>query len=115
MVLAGVLAGELGDVDPARFSSASLGALLYLIGAGSLLAFTAFAWLIRHAPMPLVATYAYVNPIVAVALGWALADEPITPRMLVAGAIIILAVVLIASGHRTEVEAPAERLHREAS
>ena len=115
MALAGILGGELADVNPATFSSASLGALLYLIGAGSLLAFTAFAWLIRHAPTPLVATYAYVNPIVAVALGWALADEPITPRMLVAGAIIIGAVVLIASGHRTEVEAPAERLHREAS
>jgi drug/metabolite transporter (DMT)-like permease len=115
MLLAGALTGELADVRPAAFSSASLGALFYLIVAGSLLAFTAFAWLIRHAPTPLVATYAYVNPVVAVALGWVLADEPITPRMLVAGAIIIVAVVLIASAHRPEPVEAEPQLEREAS
>jgi drug/metabolite transporter (DMT)-like permease len=100
MTLAGLLLGEAGDVRPATFSTASLGALAYLIVAGSLVAFSAFAWLIRHAPTPLVATYAYVNPVVAVALGWAVAGEPVTPRMLLAGAVIIAAVVLIASGSR---------------
>ena len=89
-------------------------AWLYLVVFGSLIAFTAFAWLVRHAPLPLVATYGYVNPVVAVALGWAILDEPVTPRMLLAGAIIVGAVVLIANGHRTErVETPS-RLEAEA-
>jgi drug/metabolite transporter (DMT)-like permease len=75
-------------------------AVAYLIVAGSLLAFTAYAWLLRAAPTPLVATYAYVNPVVAVLLGWAVAAEPVTPRMIAAGAIIVAAVALIASGSR---------------
>ena len=98
MVLAGLATGELGRVQPSTFSTASLAGLVYLIVFGSLAAFTAYAWLLRAAPMSLVATYAYVNPVVAVGLGWAIAGEPITPRMLVAGAIIVVAVVLIASG-----------------
>ena len=115
MLLAGIVTGELARVRPATFSTASLGALVYLIVAGSLLAFTAFAWLIRHAPTPLVATYAYVNPVVAVALGWAFADEPVTPRMLLAGAIIIGSVVLIATSHRPGQIEPPEQLERKAS
>jgi drug/metabolite transporter (DMT)-like permease len=115
MLLAGALTGELAHVDPSRFSRASVGALAYLVVFGSLMAFTAFAWLLRHAPMPLVATYGYVNPVVAVALGWAVLDEPVTPRMLVAGAIIVGAVVLIANGHRTESVETTSRLEAEAS
>ena len=98
MTLAGMATGELGGVRPATFSTASLAALVYLIVFGSLVAFSAYAWLLRAAPTSLVATYAYVNPVVAVALGWALAGEPITARMLVAGAVIVAAVVLVASG-----------------
>jgi drug/metabolite transporter (DMT)-like permease len=98
MVLAGIARGELAHVDPAKFSTASLSALGYLVVAGSLLAFSAYAWLLRAAPMSLVATYAYVNPVVAVVLGWALAGEPLTPRMVAAGTIIVVAVALIASG-----------------
>ena len=115
MLLAGIVTGELAHVDPSRFSHASLGAVAYLIVFGSLMAFTAFAWLVRHAPMPLVATYGYVNPVVAVALGWAVLDEPVTPRMLLAGAIIVGAVVLIANGHRTESVETTSRLEAEAS
>jgi drug/metabolite transporter (DMT)-like permease len=114
MLLAGAVTGELAHVDPSRFSRASLGALVYLIVFGSLMAFSAFAWLVRHAPMPLVATYGYVNPVVAVALGWAILDEPVTPRMLLAGAIIVGAVVLIANGHRTERVETTSRLEAEA-
>jgi drug/metabolite transporter (DMT)-like permease len=102
MLGVGVVKGELAHVDPATFSTASLAALAYLIVAGSLLAFSAYAWLLRAAPTPLVATYAYVNPVVAVALGWALAGEEVTPRMIVAGAIIVAAVALIASGSRAQ-------------
>ena len=100
MLLAGIARGELAHVDPATFSMASLAALAYLVIAGSLLAFSAYAWLLRVAPTPLVATYAYVNPVVAVVLGWAIAGEPVTPRMIGAGAIILAAVALIASGGR---------------
>jgi drug/metabolite transporter (DMT)-like permease len=114
MLLAGAVIGELAHVEPSRFSAASVGALLYLIVFGSLIAFTAFAWLVRHAPLPLVATYGYVNPVVAVALGWAILDEPVTPRMLLAGAIIVGAVVLIANGHRTESVETTSRLEAEA-
>lgn len=112
--LASVAAGELGRLDLPRISAASFGALVYLIFAGSLVAFSAYGWLLRKASVPLVATYAYVNPVVAVALGWLVLGEPITARMLTAGAVIVIAVVLIASGHRapsprraTEVETVA--------
>ena len=100
LLVAGVAHGELARIDPASFSRASLAAVLYLVVAGSLLAFSAYAWLLRAAPTSLVATYAYVNPVVAVLLGWMLADEPVTPRMAVAGTVIVVAVALIASGHR---------------
>ena len=90
-----VVSGELGDFHPGSISPASLGALAYLTIVGSLVAFTAFGWLLRVAPLALIATYAYVNPIVAVALGAALHGEAIDPRTLVAGAVIVLAVALI--------------------
>lgn len=99
LLLVAIASGELGRLRPETFSSRSLLAVAYLVVMGSLVAFSAYAWLIRVAPTALVATYAYVNPVVAVGLGWAFADEPVTPRMLVAGAIIVVAVVLIASGH----------------
>jgi drug/metabolite transporter (DMT)-like permease len=97
LAVAGVLQGELARVRPETFSAASLLALGYLIVMGSLVGFTAYIWLLRAAPTALVSTYAYVNPVVAVVLGWALAGEAVTARMLVAGAVIVLAVVLIAT------------------
>jgi drug/metabolite transporter (DMT)-like permease len=101
MTVAGILTGELARVRPETFSLASILALAYLIVAGSLVAFSAYAWLLRAAPTSLVSTYAYVNPVVAVLLGWAFAAEPITPRMAVAGGIILAAVALIVSANRT--------------
>ena len=74
---------------------ASIAAVAYLVAVGSLIGFTAYAWLLRVAPLPLIATYAYVNPIVAVALGALILGEPVTPRTLLAGVIIILAVAII--------------------
>ena len=70
-------------------------ALLYLTVIGSLLAFTTFGWLLRVAPLPLVTTYAYVNPVVAVILGALVLSEPIDARTVVAGGVIIFAVALI--------------------
>jgi drug/metabolite transporter (DMT)-like permease len=100
MVLAGLATGELARLRPETFSGASLAAFVYLVVAGSLAAFSAYAWLLRAAPTSLVATYAYVNPVVAVALGWAFAGEPVTPRTVAAGTIILAAVALIANASR---------------
>ncbi len=73
----------------------SILAIVYLTVIGSLLAFTAYGWLLRVAPLPLIATYAYVNPVVAVILGAVVLHEPIELRTLVAGAVIIVAVAVI--------------------
>jgi drug/metabolite transporter (DMT)-like permease len=90
-----LLSGEAGAFRPAAVTSDSLLSLAYLILVGSLVGYTAYGWLLRVAPLPLVATYAYVNPIVAVVLGAAVLAEPIGIRTLVAGAIIVVAVALI--------------------
>ena len=74
---------------------ASLVALGYLTIFGSLVAFTAYSWLLRNVTPARAATYAYVNPVVAVLLGWLFASEPITLRMIIAAAIIVGSVVLI--------------------
>jgi drug/metabolite transporter (DMT)-like permease len=97
VVLAGfaVASGEPASFDPTTVSSASLLALAYLTVVGSLFAFSVFGWLLRVAPLQKVTTYAYVNPIVAVILGTIILAEPITPRTLVAGGLVIVAVALI--------------------
>jgi drug/metabolite transporter (DMT)-like permease len=97
LLLIGTLAGEWTRFDPAGFSSRSVLALVYLIVFGSLVAFAAYVFLLRETTPARVGSYAYVNPVVAVFLGWALADEPVTMRTLVAAAIILLGVALIVS------------------
>lgn len=99
--IAGVLAGELADVRPERFSLASMASLAYLIVFGSFVAFTCFVWLLRVARTSLVATYAYVNPVVAVFLGWLILGERVTLRTVVAGLVIVAAVALIISAGGT--------------
>src|SRR6266853_2509574 len=97
-VLFGVLSaatGELGRVHWQGISSTSWLALLYLIVFGSLIVFSAYVWLLRSAPLSLVSTYAYVNPIVAVILGAIIIGEALTPRIVIAGSIILAAVALI--------------------
>jgi drug/metabolite transporter (DMT)-like permease len=89
------LLGEWARFDAATVSRESWISLLYLILLGSLVAFSAYAWLLRNAPVSLVATYAYVNPVVAVLLGSWLADEPLNARILLAALIIVGSVVLI--------------------
>ena len=86
--------------EPARFhpesiSTGSLLALVYLIFFGSMLAFTSYAWLLRNAPLSLVSTYAYVNPVVAVALGTVFLGETLSARTIIASAIILVAVAII--------------------
>jgi drug/metabolite transporter (DMT)-like permease len=89
LVAAGLLLGESSQVESGGFTEASVWALVYLVVFGSLLAYTAYSWLLRHAPISKVATYAYVNPVVAVALGTLFLDEVVDPLMLV-GAVIIV-------------------------
>lgn len=91
-------AGEWARFSPALVSGRSLAAVAYLVVFGSLVAFTAYVWLLRVASPALVSTYAFVNPIVAVFLGWLLAREEVGPRTLVAAAVIVGAVVLITLG-----------------
>src|SRR5258707_212801 len=74
---AGIAMGELSRVHLSRISAASLGAVGFLIVFGSLVAFTAYAWLLKNASSSLLSTYAYVNPAVAGFLGWALLGEPV--------------------------------------
>jgi drug/metabolite transporter (DMT)-like permease len=95
LAIAAVLSGELASFQPAAVTSDALLATGYLTVVGSLVAFTAFVWVIRHAPLPLVTTYAFVNPVIAVFLGWLLLHESVGPVQLVAGGIIVAGVALI--------------------
>ena len=109
MVLAGSLLGEIGRANIEAFSLRSLLALVYLIVFGSLVAFSAFTWLLANVPISTVGTYAYVNPIVAVALGAVILSEPITPRTLIASAIIVGSVVAMVSGRPRDADEPGPR------
>jgi drug/metabolite transporter (DMT)-like permease len=93
--------GEPGRADPSKFSTASLVAMAYLVVFGSLVAFSAYTWLLQHAPVSVVATYAYVNPVVAVLLGAVFLSELVTPSMLIGASIIIAAVAFIVSRSAT--------------
>lgn len=95
LFLVGVLSGELVAFDPAQVSTRSLLAMIYLGVFNSFIGFSAFVWLMRVSNPARVATYAYVNPVIAVILGALLANEPLTPRSVIAGVIILLSVFLI--------------------
>ena len=90
-----LISGEPGRFHPEAISTASLLALGYLVFFGSMLAYTSYAWLLRNAPLQLVATHAYVNPVVAVALGTLFLAEPLSLRTVVAAGIILVAVAII--------------------
>jgi drug/metabolite transporter (DMT)-like permease len=98
--VAGLAAGEGGHVHLSQVSTESLLAVAYLVVVGSIVAFSCFQWLLHNAPISIVSTYAYVNPVVAVLLGAAFLGEPLTMRTLVAGAAIVVSVVLIVGGGR---------------
>jgi drug/metabolite transporter (DMT)-like permease len=107
--VAAVLTGETAGLSVATISSTSWLGIAYLVFVGSLVGYTTFSWLITVAPLPRISTYAYVNPVVAVILGSILLGEPLTPRTIVAAAVITFAVVLIvtARGRTTAAGAPA--------
>jgi drug/metabolite transporter (DMT)-like permease len=103
-LLVGAAIGEFAGLHVSQFSLASLEALAYLVVFGSIVAFSCYVWLIRNAPTSLVATYAFVNPVVAVFLGAIILNEPLTTRTIVAGGIIVVAVALIVWSQRGAAE-----------
>lgn len=101
LTILGTSLGEWSKLNIANVSQNSVLAWLYLTIFGSLIAFTAYSWLARVAPPSRVATYAYVNPGIAVLLGWFLKNEPVTQRTLLAGLLLISAVILITTNRRS--------------
>jgi drug/metabolite transporter (DMT)-like permease len=111
----GILSGELARVDFSAISGRSIVALAYLSVFGSIVAFSAYGWLLRAVRPALVGTYAYVNPVVAVLLGWWLVDERLTGAMVIGSAGVIGSVILAQrgrvraerSGAKTRAESPS--------
>jgi len=110
LAVVGLVSGELARFDPAAVSARSLWATLYLFVFGSLVGFSAYLWLLRNTTVARLSTYAYVNPVIAVLLGWALAGEPLSPRVALATAVIVGAVALIIrhGGEDAEIVRPEE-------
>jgi drug/metabolite transporter (DMT)-like permease len=93
--ITGLASGELSNLDTSDYSLSSVLAVAYLVVFGSLAAFTAYTWLLQNAPISKVATYAYVNPVVAVFLGWIILSESITGYILAGAALIVSSVAFI--------------------
>jgi drug/metabolite transporter (DMT)-like permease len=110
LAVASVVGGEPARIRFADISASSLLAIAYLVVFGSLVAFTAYVWLLRNVrSTSVVGTYAYVNPVVAVTLGAVLGGEPVTGRTLLAGAVILAGVALIVTGQPSSRDHEAPR------
>jgi drug/metabolite transporter (DMT)-like permease len=110
LALLSLLAGELPDVHPGEVTTRSVAALGYLVVFGSLIAYSAYVWLLRVSTPSRIGTYAYVNPVIALVLGWGLADEPISLRSVGATAIILASVfVIMSEGPRPRTLGPRVR------
>jgi drug/metabolite transporter (DMT)-like permease len=108
LAVAGLIGGEANDIHADSFGAKPLIAFTYLVLVGSLIAFSAYAWLLKNVRISVVATYAFVNPVVAVALGTVFLDEVIGWTTVIAGAAIVLAVVLIVTAKQRYPEADEE-------
>jgi drug/metabolite transporter (DMT)-like permease len=97
LAIVALLRGEPSAFDLGAVSTVSWIALAYLVAFGSIVGFSAYMWLLSATTPARAATYAYVNPVVAVFLGWAIAGETLTGRSLVAAAVIVASVALIVS------------------
>jgi drug/metabolite transporter (DMT)-like permease len=102
LLLVALLLGETKDFSLAQVSPVSLGAFLYLLLFGSIVANSAYVWLLQNATATSVSTYAFVNPAVAIFLGWALADEQLTAQIMLGAGIILAGVVLVISSGRPQ-------------
>jgi drug/metabolite transporter (DMT)-like permease len=100
LVLVGLAAGETRGFAVADVAGEAWAWLGYLVVVGSLVAFSAYVWLLQHAPISLTATYAYVNPVVAVGLGALVLSEPVTAAVLAGGAVVVAGVGLVVSSER---------------
>jgi drug/metabolite transporter (DMT)-like permease len=110
LLAAGLLLGEAGQLRVEEFSTASVLAFVYLVTFGSIIAYTAYTWLLQNAPISRIATYAYVNPVVAVVLGWLILQEEIGASMLVGAAMIVASVAFIVwTESQPSAELPDER------
>jgi drug/metabolite transporter (DMT)-like permease len=107
LLVAAGLTGEFHATHWASISLRSIWGLAYLIVFGSIVAFTAYTWLLQRCPPALVATHTYANPVVAVLLGWLLASEVLTLRVVLASVAILGAIVLIRRGERDARPVPA--------
>lgn len=94
-LLAAAAIGDFGALRLEEITPVSAGALAYLTLVGSVVAFSTYAWLLRNVPISTVSTYAYVNPVIAVALGWAILSEPVTATTLAGAAVIVCSVAFI--------------------
>jgi drug/metabolite transporter (DMT)-like permease len=107
-VMLGIIGASAGEVSQVRLdaiSPASLGAVAFLVVFGSIGAFTAFGWLLRHVSIPVLSTYSYVNPAVAVALGWLVMGEHVAGREIAAGLVIVASVGLLLFSRHPEPDA----------
>lgn len=111
LLLLAVATGDPQRLNLANASWTSIGAFFYLLVCGSLVGFTAYSWLLNNVTPARAATYAYVNPVVAVFLGWLIASEPLTREMLIAAAVIIGSVILITTFGREHSPSSAPALH----
>jgi drug/metabolite transporter (DMT)-like permease len=107
MLVVGLAAGEAGQIDSEVFALDSVLAFAYLVTFGSLLAFTAYVWLLQNAPISTAATYAYVNPVIAIVLGWAILSEEITPLVIAGAAVIVASVAAVVREESGPTEKPA--------
>lgn len=111
LLVTAAVAGQFGRFDPGRVSLEAALSWGYLVVFGSLVGFTAYIWLLGVTSIAKAGTYAYVNPVVAVFLGWAVLSEPVTARMLLAALVILLGVGLVNVNWSTS-RAPANRVPR---
>lgn len=121
MTLVALVAGEGAGFHISELTRSSLLAFTYLVVAGSLLAFTAYSWLLRNAPISQVSTYAYVNPVVAIVLGWWILGERITPSVVIGATVIVASVAFTirkdpqVRGHPEVVESSPEPVPADAA
>jgi drug/metabolite transporter (DMT)-like permease len=103
LIALGIFRGEWAGIDPTAFTPRSVVAFVYLIFFGSLVGFTAYIWLLKTVGVAKASTYAFVNPLVAVFLGWAMGGEALSLQTVLAMTVIVAAVVLITHYHKEEV------------
>ncbi len=99
-----------GGVRSTELDAAGIGAILYLVVVGSWIGFTAYVWLLANVPAAKAATYAYVNPVIALLLGWWLLDEAITPPIILGSSVIVVAVALVTTARMPRAPAVADEL-----